>query len=85
MEESLKNDIEEIKIEQSGESSLVKDYFKDDQSGKIKKLADLFGQSELELKKEFASFKAKKVYKKLNYFIDGRFRLNADVLDILNR
>lgn len=84
MEESLKNDIEEIKIDSASETSLIKDYFKEDQSGKIKKLADLFGQSELELKKEFASFKAKKVYKKLNYFIDGRFRLNGDVLDILN-
>ena len=89
MEESIKteNAIEEVKLEDSTPceaQSLVKDYFTEDTSGKIKELADLFGQSEAELKKEFGVFKAKKVYKKLNYFIDGRFRLNGDIIDMLN-
>lgn len=90
MEESLKNEnsVEEVKISEeplnASEPSLVKDYFTEDESGKIKELANLFGQSEGELKKEFGVFKAKKVYKKLNYFIDNRFRLVGDVIDMLN-
>ena len=91
MEESVKNEnaVEEIKFEEpkgvcEKSTSLVKDYFTEDGSGKIKELANLFGQSESELKKEFGVFKAKKVYKKLNYFIDTKRLLNADIIDSLN-
>ncbi len=86
MENLVKRDIEEIKLEDlpvSNEQSFVKDYFTEDGSQKIKELADLFGQSECELKKEFGSFKAKKVYKKLNYFIDNRFKLNGDIINLI--
>ncbi|MBQ3234651.1 MAG: hypothetical protein IJA97_00655 [Clostridia bacterium] len=90
MEENLKSEseVEELKFEEPSKAceqqSLVKDYFTVDESGKIKELANLFGQSEAELKKEFGVFKAKKVYKKLNYFIDTRMKLNGDIIDMLN-
>ena len=55
---------------QTQDSQIVKDYFlKDDKNSCIKELADLFGQSEGEMSKEFGVFKAKKLYKKLNYLV----------------
>ncbi len=84
MEDLVKSDVIEIKLEDINkidEPSYVKEYFTEDDGKKLKELADLFGQSEGELKKEFGSFKAKKVYKKLNYFIDNRYLLSGDIIN----
>ncbi len=54
----------------NNDKQIIKDYFlKDTQQTGIKELANLFGQSEGEMSKEFGSFKAKKLYKKLDYLI----------------
>ncbi len=83
MEENVVTTPEDIKREQAtlknDNPSLIKEFFTEEESENIKDLADLFGQSEQELKKEFGSFKAKKIYKKLNYFIDNRFKLKSDL------
>ena len=88
MEENLKvnqveSETEETQNNKNGSSSFIKDFFIEEQAEKIKDLADLFGQSEAEIKKEFGNFKAKKIYKKLNYFIDNRFRLSKDLKSCL--
>lgn len=48
----------------------VKDYFYKETGLTIKDLANLFGQSEEEISKEFSSYKAKKLYSKMDYIID---------------
>lgn len=65
-ETQAENTIEPIE----NQENLVKEYFYKGEQTSIKNLATLFGQSEIELIKEFGAFKAKKTYKKFNYFID---------------
>ena len=76
MEEEVKSEvieIEELPIEELEENEnckAIKEYFlKEENPSCMKELADLFGQSEGEMSKEFGVFKAKKLYKKLNYLI----------------
>ena len=74
---SKESEIVEIKLEKLEENkespSLVKDYFAPESDLATKELASLFGQSEFELQKEFGTYKAKKIYKRLNLFIDDNF------------
>ncbi len=80
------NNLQQIKEEtaiKENEPSLIKDFFTEEKKESIKDLAELFGQSETELKKEFGTYKAKKVYKKLNYLIDNRIRLKKDLITAL--
>lgn len=70
IEEVKLDDVEEIKEENP---SLVKDYFAPESDLATKELASLFGQSEFELQKEFGTYKAKKIYKRLNLFIDDNY------------
>ncbi len=83
MEENAIKTPEDIEREQvtlkKDNPSLIKEFFTEEENENIKDLADLFGQSEQELKKEFGSFKAKKIYKKLNYFIDNRAKLKTEL------
>lgn len=51
-----------------------------DSAQKTKDLASLFGQSENQLKKEFGCFKAKKIYKKLSYFVDTKALLREELI-----
>ncbi len=71
-------EIEEVSLDEIEETpdenpSLVKDYFVKENDLATKELASLFGQSEFELQKEFGTYKAKKIYKKLNLFIDDNY------------
>ena len=74
---SKESEIVEIKLEKLEENkespSLVKDYFAPESDLATKEMASLFGQSEFELQKEFGTYKAKKIYKRLNLFIDDNF------------
>ncbi|MBR2322520.1 MAG: hypothetical protein IKA54_02885 [Clostridia bacterium] len=84
----MENEIEEVKLEEINvesmeEPSLVKDYFVKDGSASKTDLASLFGQSEMELQKEFGSYKAKKIYKRLNVFIDGSTLLKDEIVSKL--
>ena len=84
----MENEIEEVKLEEikaesMEEPSLVKDYFVKDGSASKTDLASLFGQSEMELQKEFGSYKAKKIYKRLNVFIDGSTLLKDEIVSKL--
>lgn len=76
--------IEEIKLDEipvkTEETSLVKDFFVKENGTSKKDLASLFGQSEFELQKEFGSYKAKKIYKRLNMFIDGNNSLKDEIV-----
>ncbi len=78
----LDKEREEI-VDKKREPSFIKNFFTEEKVENIKELAELFGQSETEIKKEFGAFKAKKIYKKLNYLIDNRFRLKKDVVSLL--
>lgn len=67
--------IEEEKLEPLTEiepidekDSVIKDFFVKENGATVKELASLFGQSEYELKKEFGSYKAKKLSKRLCLF-----------------
>ena len=52
--------------EKTEDSNVIKEYFLHEEGRScMKDLADLFGQSEGEMSKEFGVFKAKKLYKKL--------------------
>lgn len=63
-------ELDTTKVESSENSKVIKEYFlKDDNQSCMKDLADLFGQSQGEMSKEFGVFKAKKLYKKLNYLV----------------
>lgn len=73
----------EDSVKEVNEPSIIKDFFKDEKEQNVKELAELFGQSETELKKEFGSFKAKKIYKKLNYFIDNGCKLKKELISCL--
>jgi deoxyribose-phosphate aldolase len=56
--------------EKTEDSKVIKEYFLHEEGRScMKDLADLFGQSEGEMSKEFGVFKAKKLYKKLSYLI----------------
>ena len=57
-------------IETETESNLIKDYFSKQGGTPIKEIANIFGQSEDEISKEFSNFKAKKLYSKLDYLLD---------------
>ncbi len=63
-EEEIEEDIEEEN------ANKVKDYFYKETGLSIKDLATLFGQSEEEISKEFSTYKAKKLYSKMDYIID---------------
>ena len=80
--------IEEVKLEEiptkTEDTSLVKDFFVKDNGSSKKELASLFGQSEYELQKEFGSYKAKKIYKRLNMFIDGNSALKEEIISKLD-
>lgn len=52
----------------------------DKKNNDTKDLASLFGQSENQLKKEFGCFKAKKIYKKLSYFVDSKAKLREELI-----
>ena len=68
-QEGLNEDIETRQIINK-DKQIIKEYFlKDTQQMSIKELANLFGQSEGEMSKEFGAFKAKKLYKKLDYLL----------------
>lgn len=68
-QEGLNEEIIDEKILNT-DKQIIKDYFfKDTPQTSIKELANLFGQSEGEMSKEFGTFKAKKLYKKLDYLI----------------
>lgn len=75
--------LEEIKLDGGEEPSLVKDYFVKEGTTSKTDLASLFGQSEVELQKEFGSYKAKKIYKRLNVFIDGSTLLKDEIVSKL--
>lgn len=68
-------EVEEVKLDEikvpDDTDSLIKDFFIKENGATIKELASLFGQSEYELKKEFGSYKAKKISNKLTYFIEA--------------
>ncbi len=76
-------EIEEVKLEMPLEEvekdSLIKDFFVKENGATVKELASLFGQSEYELKKEFGSYKAKKLCNRLSYFIDSQTLLKESV------
>ncbi len=79
----------ELPIEEKGDnaenSKVIKDYFLHEESKCcIKDLADLFGQSEGEMSKEFGVFKAKKLYKKLDYLIVDNTLFYEEVLKRCN-
>lgn len=75
IEETL--NVDQVKSENTpnlddNSQSLVKDFFVKETSTATKELANLFGQSEFELQKEFGSYKAKKIHTKLGMFLDAR-------------
>ena len=88
MEELGKEVTEEVKeiceiseVEKTENSKVIKDYFLPEEGRCcIKDLADLFGQSEGEMSKEFGVFKAKKLYKKLDYLIVDNTLFYEEVL-----
>ena len=69
----------EIVTEEKGVAE-TKDYFTPQKNKASKELAELFGQSENQLKKEFGIYKAKKIYKKLSYFVDAKAKLREEVI-----
>ena len=68
----LESEDEEVVLVDENEENAnkVKDYFFKETGLSIKDLATLFGQSEEEISKEFSSYKAKKLYSKMDYIID---------------
>ncbi|MBR6736988.1 MAG: hypothetical protein IKL82_01315 [Clostridia bacterium] len=76
MQELNEAKLEEVKL--NGETdSVIKEFFLS--SSGEKELGALFGQSESELKKEFGSYKAQKIYRRLNLIIDNRDKLLGEV------
>ena len=77
----MNEEVKEIKIQEErlseGEPSVIKEFFLSN-SGE-RELSALFGQSESELKKEFGTYKAQKIYRRLNSFIDSRDKLLGEV------
>ena len=51
------------------EDTVVKDFFIKETGATIKEMAVLFGQTEEEISKEYGSYKAKKLYAKLDYIL----------------
>ncbi len=75
----------EIEEEKAENSRVIKEYFLQEEGKScIKDLADLFGQSEGEMSKEFGVFKAKKLYKKLNYLIVDNTLFYEEILKRCN-
>ena len=76
--------IDEVKLESQetveNNQSLVKDFFVKENVNSTKELASLFGQSEVELQKEFGSYKAKKIYRKLGLFLDVTSLVQEEVI-----
>lgn len=70
------NDIKETEINldenalEKEQNSLVKEFFVKEGGDSVKELSQLFGQSESELTKEFGSYKAKKILKRISCYID---------------
>ena len=77
----MNEEVKEIKIQEEtlteSEPSIIKEFFLS--SSSERELSALFGQSETELKKEFGSYKAQKIYRRLNSFIDSRDKLLGEV------
>ena len=86
--EELNNEIEvicETELQEAEDSKVLKDYFlHEDGRSCMKELADLFGQSEGEMSKEFGVFKAQKLYKKLNYLIVDNTLFFEEILNRCN-
>ena len=80
-EEASKEITTQPQTKSEGEQSVIKEFFLS--GGSERELGALFGQSETELKKEFGSYKAQKIYRKLNYFIDSRSKLLGEVKSAL--
>lgn len=68
--EIINEELQELETKDFEDSKVLKDYFMHEEGRScMKDLADLFGQSEGEMSKEFGVFKATKLYKKLSYLI----------------
>ena len=65
----VKNEIVEEKSIDT-EETVIKDFFIKETGITLKEMAILFGQTEEEISKEYGSFKAKKVYAKLDYILE---------------
>ena len=75
----------EVETENTENNKVIKEYFLHEEGRScMKELSDLFGQSEGEMAKEFGVFKAKKLYKKLNYLIVDNTLFFEEVLKRCN-
>ncbi len=80
MEEKLNIEKIDNQTDNANNQSLVKDFFVKDGANSAKELATLFGQSEVEFQKEFGSYKAKKIYKKLGMILDATTLVREEVV-----
>lgn len=69
-EDVLVKDVEVVEKVEEEKSDVISEYFeKEITESELKNTAKVFGQSDVELSKEFREFKAKKVFSKLDYAI----------------
>ncbi len=71
-------DKNDMPISEEENSNTLKDYFYKETGLTIKDLALLFGQTEEEISKEFSTYKAKKLYSKMDYIIDKPYILQEE-------
>ena len=83
--EIIEENLPELENYKAENNKVIKDYFmREEGRSCMKELADLFGQSEGEMSKEFGVFKAKKLYKKLNYLIIDNTLFYEEILKRCN-
>ena len=65
----------------SEEGSILKDFFASSEEKALNLISEILGKSEIELIKEFGFYKAKKIYKLLNFFIDTTCISKTEVIE----